>query len=137
MSKFLSLVEENTPLNEQSSEAAARLEGLYNTDLMKTFINTYHELVMDIQKEEPFETEDITEFLINKMREFQPLSTEDGEVDMKDMEQVAVALDTANKIKAASDPTRPSRGVKQIDKSIGNIGTAVSRKLNQVAKAIK
>ena len=63
-------------------DAFDRLEGLYNTDLMKTFINCYHDLVSDIKNEEPFETEDIVKFLTHKMNEFKPeeLPAEDFEV---------------------------------------------------------
>jgi len=53
-----------------SKEMIERLEGLYSTDLMKDFINTYHKIVIDIQDEEPFETEDIIEFLTSKMNQF-------------------------------------------------------------------
>ena len=66
---------EGTPVHpDEANETAMheRLEGLYNTDLMKTFINTYHELAKDIKNEEPFETEDILKFLTKKMNEFKP-----------------------------------------------------------------
>lgn len=64
------------PEEDAEGDAFDRLEGLYNTDLMKTFINTSNELVKDIKNEEPFETEDIHKFLAHKMSEFK---SEDGE----------------------------------------------------------
>jgi hypothetical protein len=127
MSKFLALVKENTPGEEQESLA-----------------DKFHRFAERVSALEEGRAIDVDELLLELNGLNEELTTlggvpevEDQEVDMKDMQQVAVALDTANKIKASSDPTRPSRGVKKIDKSIGNIGTAVSKKLDQVAKAIK
>ncbi len=126
MSKFLSLVEENTPGEEQEPLA-----------------DKFHRFADKVSALEEGHG-DVDELLLELNELNEKLTTlggvpevEDQEVDMKDMEQVAVALDTANKIKASSDPTRPSRGVKKIDTSISNIGKAVSKKLDQVAKAIK
>ena len=62
---------------------------------------------------------------------------EDQELDLKDLEQVDTALATAEKIKSASDPKRPSRGVKKIEKSIGKLGDAVSKKMDMVSKSLK
>ena len=126
MSKFLSLVEENTPGEERESLA-----------------DKFHRFADKVSALEGGRG-DVDELLLELNGLNEELTTlggvpeaEDSEVDMKDMEQVAVALDTANKIKASSDPARPSRGVKKIDKSVSNIGSAVSKKLDQVAKAIK
>jgi len=55
--------------NQHIAEKEERLEGLYNIDLMRTFIETYHAIVEDIQNEEPFETSDIKEFLIKKLNQ--------------------------------------------------------------------
>ena len=144
MSKFLDLVEKNTPINEGAEPLGQfmnRLDGLYNTDYMKTFIDSYHALVEDIQSEEPFEVEDIIKFLTFKMEEFTPSggvpAEEDQELDLKDLEQVDTALATAEKIKSASNPGRPSRGVKKIEKSIGKLGDAVSKKMDMVSKSLK
>ena len=52
---------------EDNEEREEMLEGLYNTDLMKTFINAHNDIVKDIQKEEPIETSEITEFLNKKL----------------------------------------------------------------------
>jgi len=49
-----------------------RLEGLYNTDYMKTFIKSFQDIVKDIQEEESFETDDIIKFLVHKMERFPP-----------------------------------------------------------------
>ena len=129
MSKFLSLVEENTPKDE----------------LPESLADKFHRFADRVSALEEGRDIDIDELLLELNALNEELTTkggipeapEDAEVDMKDMEQVAIALDTANKIKASSDPSRPSRGVKKIDKSIGNMGSAVSKKIDQVAKAIK
>ena len=129
MSKFLSLVEENTP----------------GEELPESLADKFHRFADRVSALEEGRDIDIDELLLELNALNEELTTkggvpeapEDAEVDMKDMEQVAIALDTANKIKASSDPSRPSRGVKKIDKSIGNMGSAVSKKIDQVAKAIK
>ena len=56
-----------------------RLEGLYNTDYMKTFIDSFHALVKDIHEEEDFEVSDIIKFLASKMGEFPPEGDESEE----------------------------------------------------------
>ena len=153
MSKFLSLVEENTPNNtpevdEFTKEGLEQLEGyMAQVELNLGYAG---ELLVDlndriVEKRAGELGAKIQKDLHNFMDNFGGTSVEDGEevpaedyeVDMKDLKQVDVALDTANKLKAAADPKRPSRGVKKIEKSIANIGTAVSKKLDQVAKAIK
>ena len=56
-----------------------QLEGLYNTDYMKTFIDSFHALVKDIHEEENFEVSDIIKFLVSKMEEFPPNDEESEE----------------------------------------------------------
>jgi len=138
---------------EEDAESGAfnRLEGLYNTDLMKTFIECYHDLVADIQKEEPFETEDIVEFLTHKMNEFKPeeLPAEDYEFTDKSRQKkvdrfdsnrgnISGVLSTANELRAADpDPARPSRGVQQVNKAVDGLGKAVVKNIKRVTKMIK
>ncbi len=54
---------------QQLKDRNERLEGLYNINLMKRFLDTFDDLVEDIQDEEPFEEIDIVEFLTMKMEE--------------------------------------------------------------------
>ena len=163
MSKFLDLVEKNTPINEGSEPLGQfmdRLEGLYNTDYMKTFIDSYHALVEDIQKEEPFEVEDIIKFLIFKMEKFKP-AVEDNEVDPEEIPaedyeftdksrqekvdkfnkqtgNITGTLAAASELRAADpDPKRPSRGVKKINKAVDKMGKEVAKNINRVTKLIK
>ncbi len=42
-----------------------------------------------------------------------------------------------NEVKAASDPKRPSRGVKKIDKSIDKMAAAISKSMDRVTKSLK
>jgi len=131
MSKFLDLIKESTPNIEKYREfgldpaAGERLEGLYHTGLMKKFMDVYHELTNDIQKEEPFEVEDIIKFLAFKMDEFKPVATEveDNEVDAR-----GKGLDTA--IAATKD-----------DKQVSNLRKAlavqVKTALKDAAKQLK
>ncbi len=163
MSKFLDLVEKNTPINEGAEPLGQfknRLEGLYNTDYMKTFIDSYHALAEDIQGEEPFEVEDIIKFLTFKMEEFPP-TVEDNEVDPEELPaedfefmdkgrqkkvdtfnkqsgNITGTLAAANELRAADpDPKRPSRGVKQINSAVDKMGRAVAKNIKRVTKMIK
>lgn len=127
MSKFLDLIKESTPNFEKCREfgldtaTCERLEGLYNTDFMKKFIDAYHELTNDILKDEPFEVEDIIKFLAFKMDAF-PVQVEDNETD----ERVA-GLQTA--LAATHDD-------KQISNMKKNLRAGVKTALNQAMDAV-
>lgn len=128
MSKFLSLVEENTPGNEMKESLADK----------------FHRFAERVSALEEGRDVDVDELLMELNDLNEELTTlggipevEDQEIDMKDLEQVDTALATAEKIKAASNPARPTRGVKKIEKSIGKLGDAVSKKMDMVSKSLK
>jgi len=151
MSKFLDLIEENTPNIEKYREigldpaAGERLEGLFHTGLMKTFIDAYHELTNDIQKDEPFEIEDIIKFLTFKMNEFKPKATADEsipaednqlEVDDAAVEQATKALKAAKTITGVSNARRGAFGrnpEKNVERAVGKLYNKVAKRLKQFA----
>ena len=47
------------------------------------------------------------------------------------------ALAAGKEVKAASDPKRPSRGIKKIDKSIDKLAGGVSKAIDRVTKSLK
>ena len=128
MSKFLSLVEENMP-----SEGEETL-----TDQYMRFAEAVSKIA---QGHETVLTVDQLSIQLNrldgKLEALGRAREEDQELDVKDLEQVDTALATAEKIKAASDPQRPSRGVKKIEKSVSRLGDAVSKKMDMVSNALK
>ena len=127
MSKFLSLVAENTPGGEMKESLADK----------------FHRFADRVSALEEGRDIDIDELLMELNDLNEELTTkggipevEDQEIDVKDLEQVDTALATAEKIKSASNPDRPSRGVKKIEKSIGKLGDAVSKKMDMVSKSL-
>lgn len=128
MSKFLSLVAENTPGGEMKESLADK----------------FHQFADRVSALEEGRDIDIDELLLELNALNEELTTrggvpeahEDQEIDMQDLEQVDTALATAEKIKAASNPDRPTRGVKKIEKSIGRLGDAVSKKMDMVSKSL-
>lgn len=128
MSKFLDLVAENTPGAEPPESLADK----------------FHRFADRVSALEEGRDIDIDELLLELNALNEELTTkggvpevEDYEVDIDDLKQVETALATAEKIKASSDPQRPSRGVKKIEKSLSNLGNAVSKRMDVIAKAIK
>ncbi len=128
MSKFLSLVEENTPTGEMKESLADK----------------FHRFADRVSALEEGRDIDIDELLLELNALNEELTTkggvpevdEDQEIDMEDLQAVDTALATAEKIKASADPQRPSRGVKKIEKSLGKLGDAVSKRMDTIAKAI-
>lgn len=139
MSKFLDLIEENTPSldDHRTPEENAKI---HLTSILK---NAGYEADYKTFSDEVVITfGDGTIATFEVKRVFKPEAeesdaVEDQEIDMKDLEQVDTALATAEKIKAASNPARPTRGVKKIEKSIGKLGDAVSKKMDMVSKSLK
>ena len=128
MSKFLKLIEENTPGGEMKESLADK----------------FHRFAERVSALEEGRDLDIDELLLELNGLNEELTTlggvpevEDQEIDLKDLEQVDTALATGEKIKAASNPTRPSRGVKKIEKSISKLGDAVAKKMDQVSNSLK
>ncbi len=128
MSKFLSLVEENTPREE----------------LPETLADKFHRFADRVSALEEGRDIDIDELLLELNALNEELTTkggvpevdEDQEIDMEDLQAVDTALATAEKIKASSNPDRPTRGIKKIEKSLGRLGDAVSKRMDTIAKAI-
>jgi len=127
MSKFLDLVKENTPGEEQESLA-----------------DKFHRFAERVSALEEGRDIDVDELLLELNGLNEELTTlggvpeaEDQEIDLKDLKNVDTALATANTLKSASDPQRPSRGVKQIDKSVSKLGKAVAKTIDKVSNSLR
>ena len=127
MSKFLDLVKENTPGEEQESLA-----------------DKFHRFADRVSALEEGRDIDIDELLLELNGLNEELTTlggvpeaEDQEIDLKDLQNVDTALATATTLKAAGNPARPSRGVKQIDKSVSKLGKAVAKTIDKVSNSLK
>ena len=141
MSKFLSLVEENTPGKEQPESLADK----------------FHRFADRVSALEEGRDIDIDELLLELNALNEELTTKGGVPEAEDFETPAgmkkrlskiendksmignatKALHAGKEIKAASDPKRPSRGVKKIDKSIDKMATAISKSMDRVTKSLK
>ena len=141
MSKFLSLVEENTPGKEQPESLADK----------------FHRFADRVSALEEGRDIDIDELLLELNALNEELTTKGGVPEAEDFETPAgmkkrlskiendksmlggatKALHAGKEVKAASDPKRPSRGVKKIDKSIDKMATAISKSMDRVTKSLK
>ena len=127
MRKFLDLVRENTPGEEQESLA-----------------DKFHRFAERVSALEEGRDINVDELLLELNGLNEELTTlggvpeaEDSEIDLKDLKNVDTALATANTLKSASDPQRPSRGVKQIDKSVSKLGKAVAKTIDKVSNSLR
>ena len=141
MSKFLSLVEENTPGKEQPESLADK----------------FHRFADRVSALEEGRDIDIDELLLELNALNEELTTKGGVPEAEDFESPAgmkkrlskiendksmlggatKALHAGKEVKAASDPKRPSRGVKKIDKSIDKMAAAISKSMDRVTKSLK
>jgi hypothetical protein len=141
MSKFLSLVEENTPGKEQPESLADK----------------FHRFADRVSALEEGRDIDIDELLLELNALNEELTTKGGVPEAEDFETPAgmkkrlskiendksmlggatKALHAGKEVKAASDPKRPSRGVKKIDKSIDKMAAAISKSMDRVTKSLK
>jgi len=141
MSKFLSLVEENTPQEE----------------LPESLADKFHRFADRVSALEEGRDIDIDELLLELNALNEELTTKGGIPEPEDFETPAMqrkrlskiendksmignatkALAAGKEVKAATDPKRPSRGVKKIDKSIDKMAGAVSKAIDRVTKSLK
>ena len=141
MSKFLSLVEENTP----------------GKELPESLADKFHRFADRVSALEEGRDIDIDELLLELNALNEELTTKGGVPEAEDFETPAgmkkrlgkiendksmlggatKALHAGKEVKAASDPKRPSRGVKKIDKSIDKMATAISKSMDRVTKSLK
>jgi len=143
MSKFLALVKENTPGEEQETLAdkfhrfADRVSALeegrdIDIDELLLELNGLNEELTTLggvpeaeAPEEDFEA-------IDKMRQKKIDKFE------KNSGNIAGTLATAQELRASDpDPSRPSRGVQKINKEVDNLGKAVANGIKRVTKMIK
>ncbi len=141
MSKFLELVKENTPGEEMKESLADK----------------FHRFAERVSALEEGRDIDVDELLLELNGLNEELTTLGGvpevedyespaamtkrntrmDQDSKNLDKAGKALQAASTIKAQDNPTRPSRGVKQIDKSVSNLGKAVARSIDRVTKSLK
>ena len=164
MSKFLNLIEENTPqdIDEFTKEGIEQLEGY----MAKVELNLGYagELLVDLN--DPIVEkragelgakiqEDLHNFMDNfggtsvEVSEIEQLPAEDFEFTDKSRQKkvdkfnkqtgnITGTLAAAGELRAADpDPKRPSRGVKKINKAVDQMGKAVAKNINRVTKMIK
>jgi hypothetical protein len=141
MSKFLSLVEENTP----------------GEELPESLADKFHRFADRVSALEEGRDIDIDELLLELNALNEELTTKGGVPEAEDFETPAgmkkrlskiendksmignatKALHAGKEVKAAADPKRPSRGVKKIDKSIDKMAAAISKSMDRVTKSLK
>ncbi len=143
MSKFLSLVAENTPGGEMKESLADK----------------FHRFADRVSALEEGRDIDIDELLLELNGLNEELTTlggvpeVDGEEDFemldnrrqkkldkfdKNKGNISGALATANELRAADpDPKRPSRGVKQVNQAVDGLGKAVAKNIKRATKMLK
>ncbi len=143
MSKFLKLVEENTPGEEMKESLADK----------------FHRFAERVSALEEGRDIDVDELLLELNGLNEELTTlggipdvdaeEDAEIFDKSRQKkldrfvknsgnLTGALSTAQELRAADpDPKRPSRGVKKVNKEIDNLGKAVAKNIKRVTNMIK
>lgn len=136
MSKFLKLVEENTPGEEMKESLADK----------------FHRFAERVSTLEEGRDIDVDELLLELNGLNEELTTlggvpesEDYEswagmrtaADDKEIKKVQTALTTAQQLKASSNPKRPSRGVKKIEKAENKLAQGIAKSIDRVAQQIK
>jgi len=162
MSKFLSLVEENTPNNtpevdEYTKEGLEQLEGyMAQVELNLGYAG---ELLVDlndpvVEKRAGELGAKIQKDLHNFMDNFGGTSVEEApeedfevfdkmrqkKIDKfeKNSGNIAGTLATANQLRSADpDPKRPSRGVQKINKEVDALGKTIAKNVKRVTKMLK
>ena len=133
--KFLDIVEENTPGDDYDHKVDAKR---YITNILK---NAGYKAEYKTFRDEITMTLGDGRVVVLEVKNVTPAedseAVEDNEIDLDDLKNVDTALATANTLKAASDPQRPSRGVKKIDKSISTLGKAVAKTIDKVSNSLK
>jgi len=125
MNRFLELVEENTPdlnLDERIAAKRAVQRCLMDKDIKCDADQKSDNVIIHLPDGRAVNLE-VIDFI----------DTEDDEMD--DMAAAELAMGAAEKFKAVANPE--SRGAKKMDKSISNLVTVVSNKINKIAKSIK
>jgi len=125
MNRFLELVEENTPdlnLDERIAAKRAVQRCLMDKDIRCDADQKSDNVIIHLPDGRAVNLE-VIDFI----------DTEDDEMD--DMAAAELAMGAAEKFKAVANPK--SRGAKKMDKSISNLVTVVSNKINKIAKSIK
>tara|TARA_R110001592_G_scaffold120331_4_gene324407 strand:- start:6002 stop:6379 length:378 start_codon:yes stop_codon:yes gene_type:complete len=125
MNRFLELVEENTPdlnLDERIAAKRAVQRCLMDNDIRCDADQKSDNVIIHLPDGRAVNLE-VIDFI----------DTEDNEMD--DMAAAELAMGAAEKFKAVANPK--SRGAKKMDKSISNLVTVVSNKINKIAKSIK
>jgi len=125
MNRFLELVEENTPdlnLDERIAAKRAVQRCLMDKDIRCDADQKSDNVIIHLPDGRAVNLE-VIDFI----------DTEDDEMD--DMAAAELAMGAAEKFKAVANPE--SRGAKKMDKSISNLVTVVSNKINKIAKSIK
>ena len=166
MSKFLNLIEENTPqdIDEFTKEGIEQLEGYMAK--VELNLSMAGELLVDlndpiVEKRAGELGAKIQKDLHNFMDNFGGTSVEDNEVDPKEIPaedfefmdksrqkkidkfnknsgNLTSTLGVAAELRAADpDPKRPSRGVQKINTGLDKMGKAVAKHINRVTKMIK
>ena len=141
MSKFLSLVEENTPGNEMKESLADK----------------FHRFAERVSALEEGRDIDVDELLLELNGLNEELTTLGGvpevedyespakmaarnnkmDQDSKNLDKAGKALQAAQSIKSQDNPARPSRGVKKIDASVNKLGKAVAKSIDRVTQSLR
>ncbi len=138
MSKFLKLVEENTPGEEMKESLADK----------------FHRFAEKVSALEEGRDLDIDELLLELNGLNEELTTLGGvpevedaemlggrvEIDRNDVEELKkadTAIQTATLLKQSGNPQRPSRGVKQISKAENKLAKATAKTMNRIAQKLR
>ena len=139
MSKFLKLVEENTPGEEMKESLADKFHRFAErvSALEEGRDIDVDELLLELNglNEELTTLGGIPD--VDAEEDYENMATMRSTADEKELKKVQTALQTAQQLKASSNPQRPSRGVKKVEKAENKLAQGVAKTIMRTAQQMR
>ena len=139
MSKFLKLVEENTPGEEMKESLADKFHRFADrvSALEEGRDIDIDELLLELNglNEELTTLGGIPD--VDAEEDYETMASLRTAADDKELKKVQTALQTAQALKSSANPKRPSRGVKKVERAENKLAQGVAKSIERVAQQIK
>ena len=139
MSKFLKLVEENTPGEEMKESLADKFHRFAErvSALEEGRDIDVDELLLELNglNEELTTLGGIPD--VDAEEDYENLATMRSAADEKELKKIQTALQTAQALKSSANPKRPSRGVKKVEKAENQLAQGVAKSILRTAQQMR
>ncbi len=116
--------EQKEPVSEITSDTRNRIDGMVNQKFLSTFLTSFGEMYADLSQDDPFDSEDVLEFLEEEMRSMlKEKGMYEDSFNPDDMKEVLGVKsddgteDNVDNIDKVSSPSAKGRGYSQVSKS--------------------